>query len=177
MTGSAVGHDRIKHAFLWPAFLIVLVISLFPLIYALTVSFQTVRVVPPTPPRFVGFDELRRDRDSPRASGARSGPRRSIAFLSVGAPIRDRLRAGAGAAPQRAGVVALPRVVPAADVPRPGGRRADRADGVPPLPRAGERPDERARLRQRALPNRASGPRSWCWSSSRSGNGRPSSRS
>ena len=39
-----------------PAFAIVLLVSLFPLIYALTVSFQTIRIVPPTPARFVGFD-------------------------------------------------------------------------------------------------------------------------
>ena len=49
-------NDRVKHIFIWPAFLLVLVITLFPLIYALTVSFQTVRIVPPTPARFVSFD-------------------------------------------------------------------------------------------------------------------------
>jgi len=54
MRSSAAKRDGIKHAFLWPAFLVVLLISLFPLIYALTVSFQTMRIVPPTPPRFVG---------------------------------------------------------------------------------------------------------------------------
>ncbi|WP_306120096.1 MULTISPECIES: sugar ABC transporter permease [unclassified Roseitalea] len=48
--------DAVKYAFIWPAFLIVLVVTLFPLIYALTVSFQAVRVVPPLPPRFVGFE-------------------------------------------------------------------------------------------------------------------------
>ena len=52
-------NDRVKHLFIWPAFLLVLVITLFPLIYALTVSFQTIRIVPPTPPRFVGFDNYR----------------------------------------------------------------------------------------------------------------------
>lgn len=45
-----------KHAFMWPAFLVVLIVSLFPLIYALIVSFQSVRLVPPLPPKFVGFD-------------------------------------------------------------------------------------------------------------------------
>ncbi len=45
-----------KHAFIWPAFLIVLAVSLFPLIYALIVSFQSVRLVPPIPPKFVGLD-------------------------------------------------------------------------------------------------------------------------
>ena len=56
MTSATARRDGIKHAFLWPAFLVVLAISLFPLIYALVVSFQTVRLVPPTPPRFVGVD-------------------------------------------------------------------------------------------------------------------------
>jgi multiple sugar transport system permease protein len=56
MAAQVRQRDAIKHAFLWPAFLLVLVISLFPLIYALTVSFQTVRLVPPTPARFVGLD-------------------------------------------------------------------------------------------------------------------------
>lgn len=52
---AAARRDGVKHAFLWPAFIVVLLISLFPLIYALTVSFQTMRLVPPTPPRFVGL--------------------------------------------------------------------------------------------------------------------------
>jgi multiple sugar transport system permease protein len=56
MAAGGAQQDRVKYLFIWPAFLVVLVISLFPLIYALTVSFQTVRIVPPTPPRFVGFD-------------------------------------------------------------------------------------------------------------------------
>jgi len=56
MAVQAAAQDRIKYLFIWPAFLVVLVISLFPLIYALTVSFQMIRIVPPTPPRFVGLD-------------------------------------------------------------------------------------------------------------------------
>jgi len=56
MASGGAGHDRIKHLFIWPAFLIVLAISLFPLIYALTVSFQSMRIVPPLPVRFVGLD-------------------------------------------------------------------------------------------------------------------------
>lgn len=48
--------DRVKYLFIWPAFLLVLLITLFPLIYALTVSFQAIRIAPPAPPRFVGFD-------------------------------------------------------------------------------------------------------------------------
>ncbi|WP_336055128.1 carbohydrate ABC transporter permease [Nitratireductor sp. CH_MIT9313-5] len=49
-------HDRIKHVFMFPAFLLVLAVTLFPLIYALVVSFQSIRIVPPLPPRFVGLD-------------------------------------------------------------------------------------------------------------------------
>jgi len=49
-------HDPIKYAFIWPALLIVLAISIFPLIYSLTTSFMSFRLMPPSPPRFVGFD-------------------------------------------------------------------------------------------------------------------------
>lgn len=62
--------DRIKHAFIWPAFLLVLMITLFPLIYALMVSFQTVRIVPPVPPRFVGLDNYTDILSSTRFWGA-----------------------------------------------------------------------------------------------------------
>ena len=48
--------EPVKYLFIWPAFLVVLLIGLFPLIYSLTVSFQSVRLVPPRPPRFIGFD-------------------------------------------------------------------------------------------------------------------------
>ncbi|BCL73319.1 putative ABC-type sugar transport systems,permease component [Vibrio nigripulchritudo MADA3029] len=48
--------DSIKYLFVWPALFIVLLVTLFPLIYALTVSFQSVRLIPPLPVRFVGFD-------------------------------------------------------------------------------------------------------------------------
>ena len=48
--------EPIRHLFIWPAVLIVLLVTLFPLVYSLTISFQTMRLVPPTPPRFVGFD-------------------------------------------------------------------------------------------------------------------------
>lgn len=46
--------DPIKHFFIWPAVIIVLVISIFPLVYSLTTSFMSFRLVPPTPIRFVG---------------------------------------------------------------------------------------------------------------------------
>ena len=46
----------IKYVFIWPAVLVVLAVTLFPLVYSLTISFQQVRLVPPSPPRFVGLD-------------------------------------------------------------------------------------------------------------------------
>ena len=70
MVGAMARQDSVKHLFIWPAFLIVLLISLFPLIYALTVSFQTVRIVPPTPPRFVGFDNYAEIASSARFWGS-----------------------------------------------------------------------------------------------------------
>nr|WP_245415101.1 sugar ABC transporter permease [Aureimonas flava] len=48
--------DPIKHVFIWPAVIVVLLVSIFPLIYSLTTSFMSFRLVPPTPPRFVGLD-------------------------------------------------------------------------------------------------------------------------
>lgn len=48
--------DPVKHVFIWPAVIVVLLVSIFPLIYSLTTSFMSFRLVPPTPPRFVGFD-------------------------------------------------------------------------------------------------------------------------
>ncbi|MGO4724947.1 MULTISPECIES: carbohydrate ABC transporter permease [unclassified Inquilinus] len=48
--------EPIKHVFIWPAFLVVLLVGIFPLIYSFTISFQSMRLVPPLPPRFVGFD-------------------------------------------------------------------------------------------------------------------------
>jgi len=71
-----------KHAFLWPAFLVVLVVSLFPLIYALIVSFQSVRLVPPLPPRFVGFDNYAEVAQSARFWGA-IGTTATIVTISV----------------------------------------------------------------------------------------------
>ncbi|HET6466893.1 MAG TPA: sugar ABC transporter permease, partial [Geminicoccaceae bacterium] len=47
--------EPIKYAFIWPAVLVVLLVTLFPLVYSLALSFQTMRLVPPTPPRFVGL--------------------------------------------------------------------------------------------------------------------------
>lgn len=74
--------NRLKYAFIWPAFLIVLVVSLFPLIYALVVSFQSVRIAPPTPPRFVGFDNYAEIIQSGRFWGAISTTS-IIVFISV----------------------------------------------------------------------------------------------
>lgn len=48
--------EPIRHLFIWPAALIVLLVTLFPLVYSLAISFQSMRLVPPTPARFVGLD-------------------------------------------------------------------------------------------------------------------------
>lgn len=58
--------DPIKHFFIWPALLIVLVISIFPLIYSLTTSFMSLRLVPPIPARFVGFGNYTELLQNPR---------------------------------------------------------------------------------------------------------------
>lgn len=71
-----------KYAFIWPAFIIVLVITIFPLIYALTVSFQSVRLVPPLPPRFVGVDNYADILSSSRFWGS-TWTTATIVFVSV----------------------------------------------------------------------------------------------
>jgi multiple sugar transport system permease protein len=48
--------DWSRHVFIWPATLIVLLVTLFPLVYTLDLSFQNVRLIPPLPPRYIGFD-------------------------------------------------------------------------------------------------------------------------
>jgi multiple sugar transport system permease protein len=47
--------DPIKYYFIWPATIIVLLVTLFPLVYTLNLSFQSLRLVPPLPPRYIGF--------------------------------------------------------------------------------------------------------------------------
>lgn len=51
----SAGDERIKHVFIWPAVLVVLAVTLFPLVYSLAISFQQLRLVPPSPPRFIGL--------------------------------------------------------------------------------------------------------------------------
>jgi len=82
MSGASSQRDQVKYLFIWPAVFIVLVVSLFPLIYALTVSFQTVRIVPPTPPRFVGLENYVEIAGSARFWGA-IWTTALITFLSV----------------------------------------------------------------------------------------------
>lgn len=48
--------ERVKHAFIWPALLVVLLVTMFPLVYSLVASFMKYRLIPPTPPRFVGLE-------------------------------------------------------------------------------------------------------------------------
>jgi multiple sugar transport system permease protein len=50
-----VRREPIRHLFIWPAALLVLLVTLFPLVYSLSISFQSMRLVPPSPPRFVGL--------------------------------------------------------------------------------------------------------------------------
>ena len=82
MPAKARSSDAVKHAFLWPAFLVVLMVSLFPLIYALTISFQSVRLVPPLPPEFVGLANYVEVATSPRFWNA-IGNTAVIVFVSV----------------------------------------------------------------------------------------------
>ena len=54
---AAVHPDRnLKYWLVTPAIFLLLLIGLFPLIYSLTTSFMSFRLVPPTPPRFVGLE-------------------------------------------------------------------------------------------------------------------------
>lgn len=48
--------DPVKYFFIWPAFLIVLAIAIFPLIFSLANSFTSYRLIPPSPQRFAGLD-------------------------------------------------------------------------------------------------------------------------
>ena len=75
-------NDPIKHFFIWPALLIVLVISIFPLIYSLTTSFMSLRLVPPMPARFVGFGNYIELLQNPRFWNV-AKTTSIIAFISV----------------------------------------------------------------------------------------------
>ena len=47
--------DWSRHVFIWPATLVVLLVTLFPLVYTLDLSFQNSRLVPPLPPKYIGL--------------------------------------------------------------------------------------------------------------------------
>lgn len=79
---SIRARDPIKHVFLWPAVLVVLAIAIFPLIYSLTTSFMSFRLVPPTPPRFVGLGNYADLLQQPRFWRV-IGTTSLIAFVSV----------------------------------------------------------------------------------------------
>jgi multiple sugar transport system permease protein len=76
------GDDHIKHVFIWPAVLVVLAVTLFPLVYSLAISFQQMRLVPPTPPRFVGLANYQALLSQPRFWQV-LGNTGTIAMLSV----------------------------------------------------------------------------------------------
>lgn len=59
-------NDPIKYFFIWPAFMIVLAMAIFPLIYSLSISFMHYRLIPPMPPRFNGVDNYTRLLSQPR---------------------------------------------------------------------------------------------------------------
>lgn len=64
--GEALRNDPIKYFFIWPAFMIVLAMAIFPLIYSLSISFMHYRLIPPMPPRFNGFDNYAKLLSQPR---------------------------------------------------------------------------------------------------------------
>ncbi|MEM9224140.1 MAG: sugar ABC transporter permease [Pseudomonadota bacterium] len=74
--------DPMKHVFIWPALAVVLVTVMFPLIYSLTISFMSFRLVPPRPPRFVGIDNYA-DLLTQARFWSVVGTTMTIAFLSV----------------------------------------------------------------------------------------------
>lgn len=82
MIAEQARQERVKYLFILPAFLVVLAISLFPLVYALTISFQSMRLVPPAPPRFVGLDNYAAIMGSARFWGA-MWTTALIAFIAV----------------------------------------------------------------------------------------------
>jgi multiple sugar transport system permease protein len=75
--------DRSKYIFIWPAVLVVLIVTLFPLVYTLNLSFQYVRLIPPLPPRYVGVDNYAKLLDQARFWGV-IGNTSTLVFISVG---------------------------------------------------------------------------------------------
>ena len=74
--------EPVKYLFIWPAALIVLLVTLFPLVYSLGISFQSMRLVPPTPPRFVGLGNYTTLLAQPRVWQV-LGNTATIVFISV----------------------------------------------------------------------------------------------
>ena len=58
-----------------PAVIVLLAINLFPIVYALYISFHHWTLARPQPPRFVGMVQLSRKRSTTTASSMRSGCR------------------------------------------------------------------------------------------------------
>ncbi len=75
--------DRSKYLFIWPAVLVVLLVTLFPLVYTLNLSFQYVRLIPPLPPRYVGVDNYAKLLEQARFWGV-IGNTSTLVFISVG---------------------------------------------------------------------------------------------
>ncbi len=79
---SIRARDPMKYVFIGPAFAVVLLVAIFPLIYSLTTSFMSFRLIPPTPPRFVGFENYARLLTQERFWRV-AGTTTIIAFISV----------------------------------------------------------------------------------------------
>src|SRR3546814_17430188 len=84
-------NDPIKHFFIWPAVMVVLLIAIFPLIYSLTTSFMSFRLVPPTPPRFVGLDNYASLLQQPRFWNV-VATTTAISFIAVALQYRSEER-------------------------------------------------------------------------------------
>ncbi|TDM81557.1 ABC transporter permease, partial [Lactobacillus crispatus] len=76
-------NDPIKHVFIWPAVLVVLAISIFPLIYSLTTSFLSFRLIPPMRPRVVWLGNYTTLLQEPRFWNALFTTT-LVAFIAVG---------------------------------------------------------------------------------------------
>lgn len=63
---AALRNDPVKYFFIWPAFMIVLAMAIFPLIYSLSISFMHYRLIPPLPPKFIGLDNYAKLLGQPR---------------------------------------------------------------------------------------------------------------
>ena len=144
-------NDPIKHVFIWPALLIVLVISIFPLIYSLTTSFMSLRLVPPIPPRFVGFGNYAELLQNPRFWHV-AWTTSVIAFICGRLAICHRLRGGVGAQRQSSRGGHLSCRFSVADARGAGCRSIDRASDSQSDDGSTQRIHDRPRVPEPSVP-------------------------